>query len=168
MLPSGNDSLFSIRAALAASVIARLRRSRRLCRDARIPPSCLDRPRVLESRPTTRTLTIVSFEKGGERGWLRNGHDRLECQRTAVRVMTIRHARDGVAEDLDGRFRQVLVVVRRTGLSQILEQPRRRLTGFCVQLGLDRRRGRKVAGNDGWDAPRLPGTPDRRGEDSLA
>ena len=51
--------------------------------------------------------------------------------------MTIGHTRDRVTEDLDGRFREVLVVIRSTCLAEIFEQPGSRLTRFRVQLGLD-------------------------------
>ena len=51
--------------------------------------------------------------------------------------MTIGHTRDGVTEDLDGRFREVLVVMRSTCLAEIFEQPGSRRARFRVQLGLD-------------------------------
>ena len=51
--------------------------------------------------------------------------------------MTIGHARHGVTEDLDGRFREMFVVIRSTCLAEIFEQPGSRLTRFRVQLGLD-------------------------------
>src|SRR5262249_58420637 len=95
-------------------------RSHRLC------PSSIS-----EAPPATRTLALMSVQQRGERGRLRDGHDCFERQRAAMRIVPIGDPADGMTQDLDGRLRQVLIVVCRTSLAEILELP-----GF-LRAGLD-------------------------------
>lgn len=71
--------------------------------------------------------------------WLRQGHDRLERQRVAVGVVPVGHTADRVTQDFNRRFRHVLVVVGRTGLPEILQDPGRLFAGFHVLLVLHAR-----------------------------
>jgi len=52
-------------------------------------------------------------------------------------VVTIRDSADRMAEDLDRRFRNVFVIVGRTGLAEIPQMPWDLLTSLNVQLGSD-------------------------------
>jgi hypothetical protein len=52
-------------------------------------------------------------------------------------VMTIGDAADRMAKNFDGRLREMLIVVRRTRFTQILEFPGLLRTGLNVHPGLD-------------------------------
>jgi hypothetical protein len=54
-----------------------------------------------------------------------------------MRVVAIGDPADRLAEDLDRRLGDVLVVVRRAGLSQVLQLPGLLITGLGVQSRLD-------------------------------
>ena len=57
--------------------------------------------------------------------------------RGSVGVVAIGDTADRMTEDLDRRLGHVLVVVRRTGLAQVLELPGLLLSGLDIQLELD-------------------------------
>src|SRR6516165_9235351 len=78
---------------------------------------------VGEGSPAAGALAVVPVDQRRERGWLREGHDRLERQRGPVGVVPVGDAPDRVPQDFDGRLGQVLVVVRRARLPQVLEFP---------------------------------------------
>ena len=56
-----------------------------------------------------------------------------------MRVVPIRHAANRMTEDLDRRFRHVLVVVRRRSFSQIFQHPQFLFTGLYILLWPDSR-----------------------------
>lgn len=76
--------------------------------------------RLGKSPPTARALAIESFSQSREGGRLRKGHNRSECQWRTVRVMAIRDPTDGMPQDLHGGLGDMLVVVRRAGLAEVL------------------------------------------------
>src|SRR5438128_1875192 len=78
---------------------------------------------VGEAPPTAGALTITPFEERRERRRLRQRHDRPERQRGAVGVVPVGDAADRVAQDLDRRLGDVLVVVGGARLAQILQLP---------------------------------------------
>ena len=92
---------------------------------------------VGEPPPAARALAVAPLEERRERGRLRQGHDRPERQRGAVGVVAVGDPADRVAEDLDRRLRDVLVVVRRAGLPQVLQLPRLLPAGLDVRPRLD-------------------------------
>jgi hypothetical protein len=94
---------------------------------------------LAEFSSAARALAVVSIHQGIERRWLRKRHNRFEGQRIAVGVVPIRHATDGVPENLNRRFRHVLVVVGGASFSKILQDPEFLLAGFHVLLRLDTR-----------------------------
>lgn len=82
-------------------------------------------------------MAVQSLHQGVKRRRLRNAHDRLERERSSMRVVAIRDPADGVPKDLDRGLRHVLVVVGCTCLAKVLQFPRLFLAGFNVELGLD-------------------------------
>src|SRR4051794_8384163 len=72
---------------------------------------------------TTWALAVEPAGQGQERGRLREGHDRLERERGPVGVVPVGDSPDRVAEDLDGRFRYMGVVVGGARLPQVLQFP---------------------------------------------
>ena len=79
---------------------------------------------VGESPSAARTLAIETSDKRRKCGRLRKGHDRFERQRSTMGIVAISDSADGMAEDLDRRLGNVLVVVRRASLAEVLEHPR--------------------------------------------
>jgi hypothetical protein len=104
---------------------------------------------VGESSLATRTLAVASLEERRERRRLRRRHDCLEGQRGSVGVVAIGDAADRMAENLDRRLGNVLVVVGRARLAQILQLPRPLFTGFDVRSRLDAGEGRRALGGEG-------------------
>ena len=92
---------------------------------------------VGEPSPAARALAVAPSQERRERTRLRQGHDRPERQRGAVGVVAVRDPADRVAEDLDRRLGDVLVVVRRARLPQVLQLPGLLLAGLDVQPRLD-------------------------------
>src|SRR5436305_9878699 len=99
---------------------------------------------VVESPAATRTLLVGSFEKRRKRSRLRNGHNCLERQRGAMGVATIRDTAYRVAQDLDRRLRDMLVVVRRTCLTEIFKFPRFFHSRLDIRSWLDSGKGAKL------------------------
>ena len=79
--------------------------------------------RLRELSATTWALAVEPMHEPVERRRLRKRHDRLEGERISVSVVPIRHAANGMAENLDRRLRHVFIVVRRARFSQILQDP---------------------------------------------
>ena len=82
--------------------------------------------------------------------------------------MTIGDSANRMTEDLDRRLRDVLVVVRRTRLSKILEHPGLVFAGFDVRLGLDAGEIAELLGIDAFGREPPPRNTGSSGADSLA
>ena len=95
----------------------------------------------MEFPAAARTLAVKSVVQGRKCRGLRYRHYRFERQRVSVGVVPIRDAADRVSEDLDRRFRHVLVVVGRRSFSEIFQNPERFFAGFHLLLRLDAREG---------------------------
>ena len=92
---------------------------------------------VRKSSAAARAFFVVPFDQCCKGGGLRNGHDRFESQWGAIRIVAVRDAADRMAEYLDRRLRDVLVIVRGTSFSKIFECPGHLFPGFDICLGLD-------------------------------
>ena len=95
--------------------------------------------RLVQFPAAARTLAVESIMQRRERRRLGKGHDRFERQRVPVGVVPIRDAADGMSQDLDRRFRHVLVVIGRRSFSKILQNPELLFTRFHILLWLDAR-----------------------------
>ena len=92
---------------------------------------------VGEPPPAARALAVPPRRIAENARRLRQGHDRPEGQRGPVGVVAIRDPADRMAQDLDRRLGDVLVIVRRAGLPQVLQLPRLLLARLDVQPRLD-------------------------------
>jgi hypothetical protein len=76
----------------------------------------------------------MAFDECKECRRLWNGHDGSKRQWITVCVMTVRDSADGMAKYFDGRLRNVLVIVGRARLAEILQVPWDLLASFDVQF----------------------------------
>src|SRR5262245_58361540 len=79
---------------------------------------------VGEPPPAAWALAVPPSQDRRERTRLRQGHDRPEGKRGAVGIVAIRDPADRMAQDLHRRLGDVLIIVRRAGLPQVLQLPR--------------------------------------------
>lgn len=79
---------------------------------------------------------MIHFPKYGRLG---KRHDRFEREWVAVSLVPIGQSTNGVTENLDRRFRHVLVVVIRTCLAKIFSAPEPVVTGCYILFLLDAR-----------------------------
>ena len=101
----------------------------------KLDPADEDRPAKL--RPAARTL---SFEAAGEClecRRLRETEDRFECQRGSMGIVSVGDPSSRVAQDLNRRFRHMLVIVGRARFSQIFQDPRTFRSRFDISLMRD-------------------------------
>jgi hypothetical protein len=89
----------------------------------RAPVGSTDSARVGEPPPATRALAVRTSQDRRERATLRQGHDRPEGQWGTVGVVAIRDPADRMAQDLHRRLGDMLVIVCRAGLPQVLQLP---------------------------------------------
>ena len=94
---------------------------------------------MVEFPAAARTLAVESMMQRRECGWLRQGHDRFERERVSVSVVPIRDAADRMSQNLNRRFRHVLVVVSRRSIPKIFQNPEFLFAGFHILLWLDPR-----------------------------
>ena len=65
------------------------------------------------------------------------GHDRLERQRSPMRVVAVGDAFDRMTEDLDRRLRHVFIVVGRTSLTKVFDLPGLVFSALGIRLEFD-------------------------------
>ncbi len=90
-----------------------------------------------ESPPAAWALAVETLGQCRKGRGLWNCHDRFESERSAMGVVTIGDSSGGMTKYFDGRFRDVLIVVRRACLAKILEYPGLFFPGLDVRLRFD-------------------------------